>query len=533
MSRGVNVVDAETLQVETRMFGAILQYLPNARLVHVGDNGVGTLTVPWDYYHTSSLASVGAPSISPMVRDYNYPSKYPEPFSWQLKIADFLSLNRRAFCFADMGLGKTLSAIWAADYLMRIGEVKRVLVVCPLSIMEAAWGTDLFEAFPMKTPTVLHHRDRNRRVKMAGDGCEWHIVNFDGVELILNELMYNHYDLIIVDETTQVKNERTDRWKFLSRLFRPATRGWGLSGAPTPQGPMDAYGQAKLLRPDLVTMSRHMFQLKVETKVSKFKWVPRIGHQEQVSQILQPAIRFKKEDCLTELPPVTPIYRKVELSATQRRLIDELKKKSVTEADGFQITAAHAGIVRNKYCQIVSGAVYTDDGTALAVDAKARVNEAIELIEQARANRVEGIPSGKFLLFAPYHHTIEMLMEALGSKYNVRKITSDISPAERGRIFASFQNDMDIDGIIAIPSTMAHGITATAASLTIWYAPIDKNEVYMQACNRMDRPGQKQNMVMAHMYSEPAERQLYSVLQKMGDDQESVLQWYDEFIYGV
>ena len=65
------------------------------------------------------------------------------PFKHQIKTSEFLTLHRRAFVFNEQGTGKTGSVIWAADYLMKLGFIKRVLVLCPLSIMQSAWQGDL------------------------------------------------------------------------------------------------------------------------------------------------------------------------------------------------------------------------------------------------------------------------------------------------------------------------------------------------------------------------------------------------------
>lgn len=80
--------------------------------------------------------------VSRILGDYAFPGKF-RPYHHQLRIANFLTSNRRAFCFADMGTGKTAAAIWAAEYLMQIGAVKNVLVACPKTILYAAWQSDL------------------------------------------------------------------------------------------------------------------------------------------------------------------------------------------------------------------------------------------------------------------------------------------------------------------------------------------------------------------------------------------------------
>lgn len=527
--------DMARLTVRTRMYGPILEALPMSRAIsHDAATGEAEIELPWDYYHAEKLAIMGAPSISPIARDYYFPSKYPNPFHWQLKIANFFTLNPRAFCFADMGLGKTLAAIWAADYLMSIGVIRRVLVVCPTTIMEAAWGADLFSSITKVPYEVLHASSRDRRIKLAMTGVPWHIINYEGVELIHNELQFNRYDLIIADESTKIKNPDANRSKALRSLSRPDMRIWALTGTPVPQGPMDAYGQIKLLRPELITESKTGFQNRTMTKVTKFKWVPRHGWRDQVFALMQPAIRFKKSDCLKDLPPVTPIHRKVELTAEQRRMVESLRKNGKAQLEGFEITASHAAAEMNKLVQIFTGAVYTDDGSAVMVDARPRLAEMDELIDQARQQDTGDSIGGKFLIFVPYRHVAEVVVNHLRERgLKVEPITSEVSPAARGRILKTFNTNNDLDGIVAIPSTMSHGVTATAACLTVWYGAIDANEVYMQANNRMDRPGQKQNMIIAHLYANEVERRMYENLRTLGSGQEALLSLYYEFLEGL
>ncbi len=103
------------------------------------------VVVKWGHNETEILAQLGfADTPSPMLKSYQWTGKF-EPFKHQKTTASFLSIRKRAFCFNEQGTGKTASVIWAADYLMKKGLVKRVLVLCPLSIMKSAWQQDLFK----------------------------------------------------------------------------------------------------------------------------------------------------------------------------------------------------------------------------------------------------------------------------------------------------------------------------------------------------------------------------------------------------
>ena len=155
---------------------------------------------------TQSNATQAKNSI---LTNYDWPGKF-KPFAHQKQTAEFLTLNRRAFCFNEQGTGKTASVIWACDYLMNLGVVKRVLVICPLSIMKSAWQQDLFKFAIHRTCDVAYGEPKKRK-KIIQQGAEFVIINFDGVEIVKQEIMKGGFDLIVVDEASAYKNAQTTR----------------------------------------------------------------------------------------------------------------------------------------------------------------------------------------------------------------------------------------------------------------------------------------------------------------------------------
>jgi SNF2 family DNA or RNA helicase len=100
----------------------------------------------------------------------------------------------------------------AVDYLMKINLVRRVLVICPLSIMKSAWQQDLFTFAMHRGCSVAHGASQQRR-KIIGAGMEFVIINFDGVAVVQDELLAGGFDMIVVDECNAYKNVKTNRWK--------------------------------------------------------------------------------------------------------------------------------------------------------------------------------------------------------------------------------------------------------------------------------------------------------------------------------
>ena len=112
--------------------------IPKHKVVERMDGGYD-VAVYWGLDECRVLKNLGVKDVpSPITRRYKWPGKF-KPMAHQMETAAFLTLNKRAFCFNDPGTGKTLSALWAADYLMQRGDVRRCLILCPLSIMQSAW----------------------------------------------------------------------------------------------------------------------------------------------------------------------------------------------------------------------------------------------------------------------------------------------------------------------------------------------------------------------------------------------------------
>ena len=85
---------------------------------------------------------------------------------------------------------------------------------------------------------------------------------------------------------------------------------------------------------------------------------------------------------------------------------------------------------------------------------------------------------------------------------------------QRDDILSAFQKTKDPHVLVAIPSTMSHGLSLTAANTIVFYAPITSNDVYEQACARVRRPGQKHAQLIVNIEGTPVERKMYDRLQR-------------------
>ena len=449
--------------------------------------------------------------------EYEWPRPHGfTPFDHQKTTSEFLVNNRKAFCFNEQGTGKTASVIWAVDYLMQLGLVKRVLVICPLSIMKSAWQQDLFKFAIHRTVSVAYGAAKKRK-EIVNAGSEFVIINFDGVGIVKKEIVDGKFDLIVVDEASAYKNNKTERWKDLRDLTKVIKGLWMLTGTPAAQSPVDAYGLARLVNPTAVPPYVSHFKDQVMYKVSDFRWVPRPEAKHIVHKALQPAIRFKKKDCL-DLPPVTFIDRDAPLTPQQLSYYKKLKQEMLIEADGEEISAVNAAVKINKLLQISGGAVYTDTGEVLEFDVSSRLKVVHEVIDET---------SNKVLVFVPFTHTIELLEKYL-TKHGVTSavINGAVSVNRRTDIVTHFQNNEQPKVLIIQPQAASHGLTLTAADTIIWYAPCTSVETYLQANARIDRPGQVNPMTIVHLSGSPVEHRMYSMLRGNVANHNEIIELY-------
>ena len=453
--------------------------------------------------------------------EYEWPRPHGfTPFVHQKSTAEFLISNRKAFCFNEQGTGKTASVIWAVDYLMNLGLIRRVLVICPLSIMKSAWQGDLFKFALHRTVSVAYGNARKRK-EIINAGAEFVIINFDGVGIVKDEIINGGFDLIVVDEASAYKNAQTSRWKELRDLTKVIKGRWMLTGTPAAQSPADAYGLAKLVNPKGVPLFFTHFKDMVMDKVSQYRWIPKPTAKHTVHTVLQPAIRFEKRQCI-DLPPLTFVERDAPLTPQQTGFYKLLKKEMLIEAAGEEISAVNAATQINKLLQISCGSVYTDTGEVVDFDVSNRLNVVQEIVDEC---------SNKVLIFVPFTHSI-MLLEKHLTKNGVdcEIINGGVSVNKRSDVVKQFQEQPNPKVLIIQPQAASHGLTLTAADTIIWYAPCTSVETYLQANARIDRPGQVNPMTIVHICGSQVETRLYKMLQNNVAGHKEIIDLYQKEI---
>ena len=513
----MQIIENKALLLKLRHPERVLTTIPKSRRL---DDG--RVMVKWGLEEAQVLKNLGIKSVpSPIEGRYKWPGLF-KPFKHQKETSAFLTMHRRAYCFNDPGTGKTASFAWAADYLLSKGYVKRVLVICPLSIMSSAWQADLFKTVMHRRVDVAHG-DRRKRAAVIKSDAEFVIINFDGVETVLDELKAGGFDLVIIDEANAVKTSTTKRWKAINSLITPDTWLWMATGTPASQSPTDAYGLARMLNPSSVPPYFYSFRDIVMYKATQFKWSAKKNAAEIVNQVLQPAIRFTKDECL-DLPELLYTTREAPLTPQQSKYYKMLKDQFIMAAAGETVTSVNAATNLNKLLQVASGAVYTDNGNTVEFDITHRYNILVEAIEES---------THKVLIFVPFRHAIDLLNDRLRKDgYAVETIDGSVSVTRRTEIFKAFQTEPEPRILLIQPAAASHGVTLHAANTVVWWGPVTSNEIWHQANARVHRAGQKNPCLVVKLAGCNVEHKLYAALDSKTEDMDTLLNLYKEALDG-
>jgi len=461
----------------------------------------GYFAFPNTLYNLQLARWIGL-TVPPPLEDYDWPGRFT-PFAKQRDMANFMTVHPRCLNLSDMGTGKTLAALWAADYVMRLQPGLRALIVSPLSTLHRVWSDAIFQHFIGRRTSVVLHGSAAKRKELLAKPYDFYIVNFDGVSVIKKELeARKDIQIIIIDEASAYRDASTKRHRTARAVLATRSYLWLMTGTPVPNSPTDAYGLAKLVN-NAFGESFLSYKSRCMEQVSKWKWLPRPGSHAMAHRLMQPSIRVSIDECI-DLPPQLVERRDVELSAQQQQAYQQLKRDLVLQLEQGEITAVNEAVLRLKLIQIACGAVYDTEHGVNRLNAQPRLDVLREVMQECH---------DKIIIFSPLTSVVHMLKAELEGDYTCAVITGAVSARERALIFRDFQEAENPRVIIADPGTMSHGLTLVAATAIIWFAPTDRTELYLQANKRIDRPGQTKTSIVVQLAATKIEREIFRRLE--------------------
>jgi hypothetical protein len=526
--------------------GVLAQYIPELKPI----NG-SYFAIPNKLQSLMVAAHYNLP-VPPVMTDDNYdwpiePGK--TPWDSQKLVANFKVLHPRMFDLSDPGTGKTLSTLWAIDFLMLHAKERfRALIVAPLTILETTWAPAIFRNFLGRRTFAILTGDGDRRMKRLEEDVDIYIVNHDGIKVgahIRRKMDPRHprqkrieldgfsaalaarddIKLVVIDEAHGFGDPSSGRSGVANLLFgigkKPMLKQ--LTGTPNATAPTDAYGMAKLAN-NAYGKSWTGFRLETMIKVSEFKWVPQKDGYDKARRLLTPAIRFGLDE-IWDGPTMTVQRRKVELTDDQKKEMKRLKNElQVIAASGHAISAANESAARQKLIQLSLGAVYDGEHVAHFIDASPRYRELEEIIESTKR---------KVVVFVPITSAVHLVVKYLRETWKKHKkpwkcdfINGEVKAGkERDAVINGFVGEPDFKVVVADPQTATEGINEfVLADTVIWFGATDRAKAWIQGNARVRRPGQKYPSTCFQLVSNKLEEEIFDRLENNTSMQGIMLQ---------
>ena len=408
--------------------------------------------------------------------NYDFPiAPGRKPLDTQRQMANFSVLHPRMFNLSDPGTMKTLSSLWAADWLMRQHPpgTMRCLIVGTLSTLETTWAKEIFVNFMGRRTCEILHGTEPKRLAALAKKADFSIINHDGVGVgahTRNKFELDGFSkalaedegikIVIADEASAYKEATTKRHRIARLVIAKKPFLWLLTGSPTPTSPTDAYGLGKLVN-NSFGKSFGTFQAETMLKVSQFRWIPQKDGYDKAAKLLSPAIRIPI-DAVWQGPQLVTEQREVPLTPQQIKLMKDLKNDlQVTLKQGQPISAVNEASARQKFLQISLGAVYDENHKVHMVDAGPRYAELEQVISET---------TRKIVIFASLTSVVDLVYKRLHKQFEAEIINGNVPQKARANIIRAFGEMDGLRVVICDPQATAHGINEfVSADTAIWF----------------------------------------------------------------
>lgn len=247
------------------------------------------------------------------------------PFAHQAEAIQLLLDNEFFMLGLEMGMGKTMTTIVAAQLLFERGVIERVVVVAPASVRDVWYDEELGELakhlFVPSQIQLYHARSREWRFRDgSGPLMSWIVTNYEFLRSRsrLDDIQpfATERTLLVLDESSAIKSYNAVQTKACFALRKECGRVVLLNGTPIANNPIDMFSQGNMMHPKIlqckgVTHFRARYA-EMGGFVVHTPWGSRptqiVGWKnlEDLQKRFAPYIlRRLKKDCL-DLPPVLP-----------------------------------------------------------------------------------------------------------------------------------------------------------------------------------------------------------------------------------
>ena len=419
----------------------------------------------------------------------------------------------------EMGTGKSKVAIDTMAALYEAGKVKAALIIAPKGVYDNWVKGEVPIHLPKRIPRDIMRWIPAKTKRFETDLKDF-IVNRDpilkvfvvnieafsstrGTEAALAFLYKNPENIVIVDESTTIKNRKAARTKNILALQKWAKYRRILTGSPITKSPMDLFSQCNFLAEKALGFNSYFaFQARyanVQKRTMGHRSFQQIVGYRRLDELSEKLDKFSsrvlKVDCL-DLPVKVYTRREVPLTPEQTKLYVQMKKLALAKLQSGELATTASVLTQiMRLQQICCGHLQPDDGEIQSIKSN-RLNELLDITEEFQ---------GKAIIWATYTHDIQQIADALRDRFGPESVATYYGATlqdERQEIVDTFQQkDSPLRFFVGQPKTGGYGITLTEANTVIYYSNSYDLEIRLQSEDRAHRIGQKNKVTYVDLVS--------------------------------
>jgi len=388
-----------------------------------------------------------------------------QPFPYQYQGVAFLYPRYAAILADEMGLGKTMQAITAIRLLLRSGEIRSALLICPKPLV-TNWQREFAMWAPELPVSVIEGDQLRRRWLWQQGNVPVKVANY---ELLLRDAdvfrdRQTQFDLVALDEAQRVKNRDSTTSQVVRSIAR--TRSWALTGTPIENSPDDLVAIFEFVLPGHLNSSMQP---------------RRIGRAAR-----DYVLRRSKDTVLTDLPP--KLYRDAELdlSPEQSETYRVAEEQGVVRLSqlGDALTIQHVFELVLRLKQICNFDPLTGTSSKL---------------ERLEADLEEVAASGKkAIVFSQWVQPLEVMRRRL-ARFGPLEYHGKIPPKKRDATIEQFRSDRKRRVLLMSYGAGSVGLNLQFCSYVFlfdrWWNPAVED----QAINRAHRIGAQGPVTVTRM----------------------------------
>jgi hypothetical protein len=417
-------------------------------------------------------------------------------YSYQQRAATWFYERDVAFLVAPLGAGKGAAALTALAGLVRDGERRHALVIAPKLVATTVWPLEV-----TLWPHLAHLRvavlngtpERRRELLAAAPAREVTAIGIDLVPWLVGELAgladdHPLFDVLIIDETSRLKDPSGKRARALLKIAGRFRTRWGLTGTPRPNSSMDLFMPTAVVtdgalwgRAFIPWQKRHF---RPRDPFGR-EWVALPGAEERIAADFGAVAMTVADEDMPDLPPLNVVEMPLQLPDAVMATYRTMARELFTTAEGRMIEAASAMIATGKLAQIANGFVYGEGNDDAVFVHDLKIQWLKELVED-----LQGEP---LLIAYEFIEDLRTIRRALGE---VPALGGEISAARSAHLIAAWNRGL-VPLLAFHPAAAGHGLNLQhGGSRMAWLSPSWSAELTEQAIARIYRPGQTQHVTV-------------------------------------